>query len=266
MSATTNTPLRLTFIGSGQVATHLSLALTAAGHQVQVIYSRQLAHATQLAAQLEKAIPTTSLDFREQPTTDLYIVSVSDAAVAEVVKKAYFPAGSCVVHTSGSLPYTILQRNDLQLQVGVFYPVQTFSRNQPVNFAEIPFALEAPNPALATQLQYLARSISNKVIFMTGLERKQLHLAAVFACNFTNHLLGISQEILTKHKLPPDLLGPLIQTTIQKATQNNPFTVQTGPAVRGDANIIEEHLQLLVAQPIYKQIYQLLSQSIQDKR
>ncbi|GEO03038.1 hypothetical protein AAE02nite_07020 [Adhaeribacter aerolatus] len=256
-------PLKLAFIGSGQVATHLALAFEQAGHRVQLIYSRQLAHATQLANQLTQTSATDNLNFVEQPGCDLYIISLSDAAVTTVMAAAQFPTDSRVVHTSGSLPMAVLLRPAFKLQIGVFYPIQTFSRNQPINLAEVPIALEAPEPELAALLQQLAASISRKVIFMAGTERKKLHLAAVFACNFTNHLLGISHEILVKNQLAPDLLEPLIRTTIEKSFHNHPFSVQTGPAVRGDENILQEHLQMLSEEPLYQEIYLLLSRSIQ---
>ncbi|MGV3589764.1 MAG: Rossmann-like and DUF2520 domain-containing protein [Adhaeribacter sp.] len=258
--------LRITLIGSGQVATHLGLAFAQAGHQVVGVYSRQLAHATQLANQLNQAKATNNLDFRNQEPCDIYLVSVSDAAVAGIMAEAQFPVGSRVVHTSGSLPVSVLARPDLELQTGVFYPIQTFSRNQPVNLATTPIALEAAEPALTTWLKQLAASISQKVIFMAGEDRKKLHLAAVFACNFTNHLLGISREILLKNNLEPSLLDPLIRATLEKSFLADPFTVQTGPAVRGDANILQEHLQILAAEPLYQQVYAVLSGSIQAKK
>jgi predicted short-subunit dehydrogenase-like oxidoreductase (DUF2520 family) len=267
MSATpSKNALRLIFIGSGQVATHLSIALEAAGHHVLAVYSRQLMHAASLTRQLNQAIPTDSLNLEDLPAVDLYIVSLTDAAVAAVMQEIKLPAGSCVVHTSGSLPMAVLEREDLQLKTGVMYPIQTFSRNLPVNFADTPFALEAPDPALATLLEYLIASLGSKAIFMASPERKLLHLAAVFACNFTNHLLGIGHEILTQHNLPPALLHPLINNTVQKALKNNPFAVQTGPAIRHDENILQAHIQLLAEEPAYQQIYQLLSQSIQNKK
>ncbi|KAA5539534.1 Rossmann-like and DUF2520 domain-containing protein [Adhaeribacter rhizoryzae] len=258
--------LRITLVGSGQVATHLGLAFAQAGHQVVGVYSRQLAHAIVLANQLPPAIATNNLDFRNQPACDIYLVSVSDAAVASVIAEAQFPLGSYVVHTSGSLPVTVLARPDLELRTGVFYPIQTFSRNQPVNLATTPIALEAAEPALTTLLQQLAASISQQVIFMAGPDRKKLHLAAVFACNFTNHLLGISREILLKNNLEPGLLNPLIRATLEKSFSADPFTVQTGPAMRGDANILQEHLQMLAPEPLYQQVYGVLSESIQAKK
>lgn len=266
MAAAVNKPLRINFIGSGQVATHLSRALEAAGHRVLVVYSRQLAHATALAQKLSQAIPTDHLDFRDLPGADVYIISVADAAVEAIMKEVKFPLGSCVVHTAGSLPLTVLERDDLQLKAGVLYPIQTFSQEQRVNLAETPFALEAPDPGLAALLKVLAGSLSTNIVFIAGPERKQLHLAAVFACNFTNHLLGISHEILIKQNLPLTLLAPLIQTTVQKALKNNPYSVQTGPAVRGDENVMQEHIRLLTLEPVYAQIYRLLSESIVNKK
>lgn len=257
--------LKLTIIGAGQVATHLSLAFARAGHQIQAVYSRHLAHAAQLAAQLPNTMATNKLNFREQPPSDLYLISVTDAALTSVIAQAQFRDSSRVVHTSGSMPLSVLTQPQNNLQTGVFYPVQTFSRHQPVDLTQTPIALEADAPALADLLQRLASSISGKVLFMNGPERKKLHLAAVFACNFTNHLLGISHEIMVKNNLDPGLLEPLIKTTFTKSLGADPFTVQTGPAVRGDENILQEQLQMLNDASPYQDIYRLITQSIQAR-
>jgi predicted short-subunit dehydrogenase-like oxidoreductase (DUF2520 family) len=240
------------------------LAFEAAGHRVSIIYSRQKENAQMLAAKLQAATPTDSLTFIFYPKTDIYLVCVADAAVPEVVQTATFPPGSVVVHTSGSLPVTVIQNSAIS-QIGVFYPIQSFNKNQPVNLGQTPIAIEATDSEVKNLLHALAASISTKVVSLSGADRKKLHLAAVFACNFTNHLLGISREILKQHYLEPDLLKPLITSTIQKAWANDPFEVQTGPAVRGDDNILQDQLQQLQAEPTYQQIYQLLSQSIRLK-
>jgi predicted short-subunit dehydrogenase-like oxidoreductase (DUF2520 family) len=264
MTPTISSSLQVALIGSGQVATHLALAFERAGHRVPVVYSRQIAHAEKLAAQLQQATVTIHLDFRQMPAADVYLVCVTDAAVIPVLEQAQFPAASLVVHTSGTLPIPELAAKDSGLQSGVFYPIQTFSFHQPPDLAQTPIALEAENPAARVTLALLAGSVSEKVVFLNSAKRKRLHLAAVFACNFTNHLLGISQELLTQHNLDPTLLHPLINTTIQKTFAHHPFTVQTGPAVREDTNILQEHLRLL-QDPVYEQIYSVLSGSIQRK-
>jgi len=257
-------PLKITILGSGHVATHLSLAFEKAGHEVIMVYSRSLTNGQALAVKLKKATAVTSTDFTALPTGHVFFLCVTDSALPEVLAQAKFPAGSIVVHTSGSLPLSVLE-NQAGIHTGVFYPIQTFSKDQAVNLTKTPIAVEAEMPEVDVCLKNLAASVSQQVVSLSSPDRKTLHLAAVFACNFTNHLLGISQEILMRKALSPDLLHALVQTTLQKALNNNPFTVQTGPAVRGDANIMQQQIQQLELEPIYQEIYEAISHSIQEK-
>ena len=256
--------MKLFLLGSGNVATHLSQALAGAGHQILGVYSRQLAHASALASRFPQAQALDAPDFTSLPAADLYLVAVSDAAVAALVQQARFPAGSIVAHTSGSLPLEAAAKPSLR--PGVFYPIQTFSKSQELDLAHTPIAVEAADAAAADLLAALAASISTKVLGMSSLERQYLHLAAVFACNFSNHLLGIGRDLMERHQLDPTLLHPLIQATYVKALRHPPFQVQTGPAIRGDGNILEGHLQLLQGQDRYREIYTLLSESIRQSQ
>jgi predicted short-subunit dehydrogenase-like oxidoreductase (DUF2520 family) len=257
--------MKLFLLGSGNVATHLGLALARAGHRILGVYSRQLKHAEALAAQFQQALATDAADFTAWPAADLYLVCLTDAAVAELVRQARFPAGSIVAHTSGSLPLAVVAADPL-VHPAVFYPIQTFSKGQPVDLAQTPIALEAADAQTAAALQSLAATLTTRVVAMSSQDRQHLHLAAVFACNFTNHLLGIGQELLQRQHLDPDLLQPLIRATWLKAQHHPPFQVQTGPAVRGDANVLARHLELLQDQPRYRDLYALLSESIGEKR
>lgn len=257
--------MNLFILGSGNVATHLSRALVRAGHSILGVYSRQRAHAAALAAEWPGTVATDALDFTSLPVADLYLICVTDAAVAALVGQARFPAGSIVAHTAGSLPLEVVAASPL-LRPGVFYPLQTFSKNQPVDLAATPIAVEAADPQTAAVLAGLAASISGQVVHLSGQDRQHLHLAAVFACNFTNHLLGIGRELLERRHLDPTLLEPLIQATFRKALDHPPFQVQTGPAVRDDVNILARHQQLLQSLPGYQEIYALLSESIRQKR
>ena len=258
------TPLTIAILGSGNVATHLSQALEQAGHEVSFVYSRNLNNARELASKLKKAIPLVSVNFEELPPADVYLICVSDSAIQEVMQKAFFPDGALVVHTSGSLPLSILNKSSY-IKTGIFYPVQTFTKNQPVQLKETPIALEVSDPVSLPLLENLASSLSSNVIYLNSTDRRMLHLAAVFACNFTNHLLGVSQEILIKNELPLHLLNQLVLATVHKALNNNPFTVQTGPAIRQDEEVLQSHLEQLASEPVYQQIYELLSRSIQEK-
>ena len=263
-SAESPTALKITIVGSGNVATHLSLAFERVGHQVITVYSRNQAHAALLASQLKNATVTDTLDFTQSPVSQLYFLCVTDSALSTVYSQAKFPSGSIVVHTSGSLPLSILE-NIVGIRTGVFYPVQTFRKEQAVDLTITPIAIEAPDLEVADILRNLAASVSQHVYILSSPDRRNLHLAAVFACNFTNHLLGISREILEQKGLSPHLLHALVHTTFEKALNQNPFMVQTGPAVRGDANVMQQQVQQLEMQPVYQEIYELLSHSIQEK-
>jgi len=252
---------RIVVIGAGNVAWHLAPALVAAGHTITAIYSRSPASREALAKQLPQAQPIATLDLRYL-AAEAVILAVPDAALADVAAALKVTPGTVVVHTSGSQPLALLQ--PIQgAHIGVLYPLQTFSKSKPVALASVPLLIEGQEEDTLQQIEQLAKSISNKVYRVPSEARKQLHLAAVFACNFTNHLLGISQQLLHGANLPKELLQPLIEETVAKATQQNPFAVQTGPAVRGDENVLQAHLHLLQQHPRYQAIYSLLSQSIQ---
>lgn len=252
---------RIAVIGAGNVAWQLAPALAAAGHTVTAIYSRSPASREALARLLPAALPIYSLDLLET-AVEVVLLAVPDAALAGVAAALKVAPGTVVAHTSGSQPLALLQ--PIQgAHIGVFYPLQTFSKSKPVDFAGVPLLVEAQDAETLRQLEMLAQSISSKVYKVPSEARRQLHLAAVFACNFTNHLLGISQQLLQEADLPKELLQPLIAETIEKASRHDPFSVQTGPAVRGDDNVLQAHLQMLQPYPRYQAIYRQLSQSIQ---
>jgi len=255
--------MNIAIVGAGNVAWHLAQGLQEAGHTITAVYSRTPVHATELTQLLPDAIAKTDLDFRNI-IAEIILIAVPDAAILSVANELKVNPETIVAHTSGSQPITVLQ-STAGAKYGVFYPLQTFSKQAAVDLQKVPILLEGDSEQTTEKLKQLAKSISTKVERVNSEKRKQLHLAAVFACNFTNHLLGISQEILKKAHLPTDLLQPLIQETIKKATTHNPFKVQTGPAIRNDQNVIEEHLRLLDGHPMLQSIYQQLTQSIQVK-
>ncbi|MDQ4142024.1 MAG: DUF2520 domain-containing protein [Bacteroidota bacterium] len=256
-------PLSIALIGAGNVAWHLGRALEQAGHRIVLVYSRTLVKAEFLSEALLQAHPTHQLDF-SLIKADVFILAIKDDAVNEVLEKAVFPSDSLVVHTSGSLPLSVITGQS-KIRGGVFYPIQTFSKEIDIDLKQTPIGLEASNPTDLSLLKKLAESISSQVIELPTEARKTIHLAAVFACNFTNHLLGISQELLEKHQLNFTVLHPLITGTLQKAFTHSPFQVQTGPAVRFDQNILAQHQQLLQHHPNYLAIYISLTESIQQK-
>jgi len=256
--------MKIAFIGAGNVAWHLSQALVAAGHKVVAVYSRSAASREELTRLLPAAKPVASLAALSGIATDVILIAVPDAAIATVAQQLQVPLSTVVAHTSGSQPLTLLAGiTGAGIGIGVLYPLQTFSKAKAVDFKEVPVLIEAQDEHTLLKLAQLAQSISGQVQQVTSESRRQLHLAAVFACNFTNHLLGISRELLQNAHLPPDLLQPLIHETIAKAALFPPFDVQTGPAVRHDENVIAGHLHLLAQHSRYQELYRQLTDSIQ---
>ncbi|MHA6246463.1 Rossmann-like and DUF2520 domain-containing protein [Pontibacter sp. CAU 1760] len=254
---------RIALVGAGNMAWHLGQAFAAAGHTVTAVYSRSATSRTALVSLLPHAQPMAIPDFSDTDT-DVVLLAVPDAVLASVAATVRVAPGTIVVHTSGSQPLSVLEVVK-GARIGVFYPLQTFSKAKPVDLTHTPLLLEAEDKEALQQLTQLAHTLSTQVHPVSSQARKQLHLAAVFACNFTNHLLGISRQLLEEARLPQTLLQPLITETFAKASQQHPFTVQTGPAVRGDGNVMQEHLRLLQQHPRYQTLYQQLSDSIQEK-
>ncbi|MFC6996068.1 Rossmann-like and DUF2520 domain-containing protein [Rufibacter roseus] len=250
-------------VGAGNVACHLVRGLQKAGVKIALVYSRTIANAQKLAACSANTIATGSLDFTAAPPADVYLMAVPDQVLPQLAEQAIFPTQSIVAHTSGTQPLEVLSLPRAGGSFGVFYPLQTFSKEKEVDWQKVPLCLEASSPEAEQKLWFLAQKLSQQVVAMPGEKRRQLHLAAVFACNFTNHLLGVAQEVLKAADLPLNLLEPLVQETVSKAFEHPPFAVQTGPAQRGDVSTIQAHLQLLNALPQYQDLYQTLTDSIQ---
>ncbi|MCC9065256.1 Rossmann-like and DUF2520 domain-containing protein [Flavobacterium piscisymbiosum] len=246
--------IRITIIGSGNVAQHLIKAFTKSELvEIVQVYSRK----KETLSSLIEFDKITS-DFEELQESDLYIIAVSDKAITDVSKQLPFQ-NRIVVHTSGAASLDVL---DAKNRKGVFYPLQTFSKNKEIDFSIIPLCLEAENTFDFRVLETVAKSISSAVFAINSDQRKALHVAAVFVNNFTNHLYQIGQEICTEHKVPFEILKPLIQETAEKINTLNPVDAQTGPAKRNDINTIEAHLEYLTNEN-QKNIYKILTQSIQ---
>lgn len=249
--------IQITIIGSGNVAQHLIKAF-AKSELVEIVqvYSRKK---ETLSALLE--FDKITNDFEELKEADLYIIAVSDKAIADVSKQLPFQ-NRIVVHTSGAASLDVL---DAKNRKGVFYPLQTFSKNKDLDFSTVPICLEAENTFDFRVLESVAKSISNAVFAINSDQRKALHVAAVFVNNFTNHLYQTGQEICEEHQVPFEILRPLIQETANKINTLDPIDAQTGPAKRNDNTTIEAHLAYLNNEN-QKNIYKLLTKSIQDDR
>ncbi len=249
--------MRITLIGSGNVATHLAAALKNAGHTIVQVYSRNMQNAALLAYHVKAE---TIDDLKVINTeTDLFIIATKDDAIASIAEQLAVHQ-KLMVHTSGATDlYSLSAFSD---HVGVFYPLQTFSKTKEVDFRDVPLCIEAKDEATTKTLEQLAQTISNKVYHIDSGKRKTLHLAAVFACNFPNYLYTIAQQIIAKQGLDFDILRPLIKETAEKVQTAIPATVQTGPAIRNDENTMAMHQQLLEGEPQLQQLYFLLSQGI----
>lgn len=247
--------LKVVLIGTGNVARQLFRALQGSGKS----------HVVQVAGRNPAALGYFSRDTATaglngiDPGADIYIIAVSDDAIAAVSELVTDPE-KLVVHTSGSVDIKALSGS---YRKGVCYPLQTFSKDREVNFREIPVCIEAEDKKDLAVLQELAEAISGMVLEVSSEKRRSLHLAAVFANNFTNHLYHISHELLRKEMLPFTLLLPLIKETAAKVNQMLPYDAQTGPARRDDRAVIRKHLQLLENQH-QREIYALLSNTITD--
>jgi predicted short-subunit dehydrogenase-like oxidoreductase (DUF2520 family) len=247
--------IKITLIGSGNVAQHLIKAFSKSELvEIAQVFSRKKETLASLI-EFDKIVD----DFQDLKEADLYIIAVTDNAISEVSAQLPFN-NQLVVHTSGTASIDTL---DAKNRKGVFYPLQTFSKNKDVDFSVIPICLEAENTFDFRVLDTVAKSISKAVFPINSEQRKALHVAAVFVNNFTNHLYQIGQEICEENKVPFEILKPLIQETADKINTLNPTEAQTGPAKRNDSTTIEAHLEYLTNEN-QKNIYKILTQSIQN--
>jgi len=249
--------MRITIIGSGNVATHMAAALKNAGHNIVQVYSRDMQNAALLAYHV-KAEPTD--DIQEiNNETDVFIIAVKDEVIG-ILAEQLAKHDKLIIHTSGATDlYALLAFTD---KAGVLYPLQTFSKVKEVNFRLVPLCIEGADASITHQIEELAQSISNNIYRVDSPQRKILHLAAVFACNFPNYLYEVARQLLDAKGLDFELLRPLILETAQKVQERLPAQVQTGPAVRNDTGTMDAHLKLLAETPHLQQIYTMLSQGI----
>ena len=245
------------FIGAGNLATQLAINLKNNGHTVLQVFSRTEKSAKTLAEKINAAYTTLPEEVCSE--ADIYVVALNDSAFETILPSINF-GDKLVVHCSGSLPLSVLKK--YAAHSGVFYPLQTFSKNRPVNFQDIPVFVEANSKENEIRLTNLARSISGKVSVLDSEKRKFLHIAAVFACNFVNHFYAVSAEILKSKGVSFDVLKPLVLETALKVQKMEPAKAQTGPAVRFDRNVISSHLRELENFQEYRELYRLISESI----
>lgn len=252
----------MVFIGAGNVATHLAPSLARAGADVRQVMSLSGASARRLAAMLPSAEAIDGPD-RLAPA-DICIIAAKDDAIAEIAASTP-DNGSLWLHTSGSVSADVFA--PYKSRYGVLYPLQSFSRDREVDLSAVPFFVEGSDEATTRMAEALAASVSASVYRADSRRREALHVAAVFANNFVNHLLAQSEELLAKADLPLSILFPLIDATVEKIKHASPADCQTGPASRGDMQTISRHLAGLdgMQADIYRLITGSILNSKQDK-
>lgn len=252
----------VSFIGSGNLAWHLAPALDNTDFSVREVYSRNPAHAAELVDRLYEAEVKATLDFSTSPSR-IFIVAVTDDAIQDIAQEIILPDDAILVHTSGSQPLSVLGYAATP-NIGVFYLLQTFSKSKKVDFQDIPVFIESDIPETEKILKQMGNAISKQVFRITSHERKAMHVAAVFASNFTNHMLLVAQQIMKDNSLSFDWLKPLIAEMINKSLAIGPENAQTGPARRGDLAILDKHLEFLADDEPVAELYKLISQHIVD--
>ncbi len=247
--------IKIVILGAGNVSSHLINAFSSSSEaQVVQVYN----HNPQTLNSLSfDGNSTTQINHLHK--ADVYILAVADDVIKKMTRALPFK-NRLVIHTSGSVSINDIHSKNRR---GVFYPLQTFSKSRKVNFSEVPFCIEAENETDVLFLKRLAGILSKNVLIVDSERRKQLHLAAVFVCNFVNYLYHVGYELTTSNDLPFDLLLPLINETAAKINTSVPEKMQTGPAKRNDKKTMKKHLDALVL-PQHKSLYKLLSKSIQE--
>jgi predicted short-subunit dehydrogenase-like oxidoreductase (DUF2520 family) len=245
-------------IGAGNVATHLGKALVEKGIQVLQVYSPGGTTAKTLAKKL-KAKAVSDLHTIDNKA-DIIIIAIKDDALATIGKQLKV-GDALVVHTSGATPADVLKK--CSTNYGVFYPFQTFNKSVKTDFATVPICIEANNPKAAKQLESLAKLLVKQHYKLNSDQRQWLHIMGVFSSNFSNLMYHITNNIATEQSIPFDIVYPLIKQTAAKIEGNKPADVQTGPAIRGDKEVIKKHLKKLDGNKEFQKIYSLLSSAIE---
>lgn len=250
---------RIVIIGAGNMATQLAIALDNARCKIIQIYNRTLAAAIELQRQLQQEVAVTNDISAISNDATLYLFSVSDNALPLLVEKIH-GNNALWVHTAGSMEADVFK--DKTPHYGVLYPMQTVHKTRKTDWHGVPIFIEASDEEAIRRIKAIATRISEHVIRCDSTQRKAVHLAAVFACNFSNHMYAIAARLLEAQGLSFDVMKLLIRETEMKAEQMAPLDAQTGPAIRHDQNVMEKHLALLKGMP-EEELYRLVSLDIQ---
>ena len=248
--------MKIALIGAGNVATCLGPRLKEAGHEITAVYSRTVDSARALADRLGATYTT---DLNAVPASDAAIVMLKDDALKELAPAiADSMKDSLLLHTAGSVSMDIWYTAGA-MKYGVLYPMQTFSKTSVIDWSQVPLFIEGSSDQTLDSIRELALTVSPDVTVLSSEGRRKLHLAAVFTCNFSNHMYAIAQKLLADEGVPFRVMLPLVRETARKVETISPQDAQTGPAIRGDRKVIDEHLELLKAYPEYAELYRLIS-------
>ena len=251
--------MRIALIGAGRVASCMGPRLKEAGHTIVAVYSRTIEHAKELAA---KVCAPAYDNLESLPEADVYLTMLSDDALVQLAPAIVKSREQALfLHTAGSVPMDIWKESGAK-RYGVLYAMQTFSKGADIDWPQVPVFVEGCNPAELEIVRNLASGLSGKVTELSSEGRKKLHVAAVFTCNFSNHMYAIAERLLATEGVPFGVMLPLVRETARKVETMSPEDAQTGPAVRGDRKVINEHLELLKDYPEYAEIYRLISKDI----
>lgn len=252
--------MRIVLVGAGRLATNFGQALRLAGHDIMAVYSHTKTNADTLCSVVGGLATDKITDLPLE--ADAFIVAVKDAALPSVAKQlAKGREQQVFFHTAGSMPLSVFE--GLSMHYGVFYPMQTFSKARKVYFRPIPCFIEASSNEDLAIIRSLAESISDHVVDCDSEKRKKLHLAAVFACNLTNHCYRLAERVLQEEEIDWKLYLPLIDETARKVSEMSPKDAQTGPMVRYDVNVMNRQLALIPDERT-RQIYRLMAESIHE--
>ena len=244
---------KIILIGSGNVATHLGKKIQDSNYDIIQVISKKKDSAKKLADDINTSFSNKISDIMP---ADLIILAIKDEEIEKIIPQL---PDNPIVHTSGSIPIKVFEERFTNY--GVIYPLQTFNKNIKIKY-DIPFCIEANNKNFEKELKKIIQKISSNICLMNSTDRKILHIAAVFACNFSNHMYTIANNLLDKKGIPFSMLLPLIQQTSNKLKYNTPNNLQTGPAKRQDIKIIKTHMELLKDNDKLKEIYNLISNHI----
>lgn len=251
--------MKIGIIGSGKVASQLSKGLYKAGHKISFIISRNSETAHKISRNTASRVVSQYNEIDK--TVDIILIAVNDDNIATVVENIPTSFKGIVCHTSGAVTSEVITKHGFCS--GIFYPLYSFSSTTEIDFSKVPFLLTFDTEKTHIKLVKLAKSLGSKVYDVTNEERKHIHLAAVFANNFGNHMMTKCFDILESHNIDKELILPIINQSGQKWGLGNAKSIQTGPAVRNDKNTLDKHREI-IDDEITLKVYNLITKSIKE--